>query len=260
MSKWRPSNSCIYVISDIHGMYYPLKLILSRILPLRTTGGHEDQIIFLGDYIDSGNDNYDVIELLSKLKKEENIITIGGNHDYLMLDVLHPDCEFQRYEKWMKIGGDKTVYNYLQKKNYTTTDPYCFNRKNIYDLIPSHHVTFLNELIPYYENEDCIFVHGGCDPFIPLGKQNPRTLASDRSVYHNVLNFKSLKTLCSWQKTIITGHNGSVYQTNPFIYDKFAMLDISPLKRIYALELNSKEGFYAEHGNKRLVKYLLKDC
>jgi serine/threonine protein phosphatase 1 len=253
MSKWRPSENCFYVISDIHGMYDPLQLILSRILPLRKTGGHTDTILFLGDYIDKNTQSDKVIDLLIDLQKKEQIICLIGNHEYFMLDVLNSYCPIEIYTKWMKIGGDKTLYGYLQRNNFDIQNPYLFQRKDIGRLIPLEHINFINNLIPYYENDKYIFVHGGCDPYIPLKNQNSRILSSDRSVYINVKKFKEGKFQSPWLKTIITGHNGD-FSGKAFIYSKFMMLDCSPINRIRVLELNSMTSFYAEIGNKRLVK------
>ncbi|NJO18696.1 MAG: hypothetical protein HC877_24110 [Thioploca sp.] len=70
MSKWRPSGSCIYIIADIHGMFDEFELIMSRILPLRYTGGIEDKLILLGDYIDRRGESHLLIDRLIELKKE----------------------------------------------------------------------------------------------------------------------------------------------------------------------------------------------
>src|SRR5271157_3308563 len=83
MSKWRPSPACIFIIPDIHGHYSCLNLILKRILPLRI----QDQLIFLGDYIDRGPNSNKVINKLIELKKlfPEQVVFLRGNHEELLL-------------------------------------------------------------------------------------------------------------------------------------------------------------------------------
>lgn len=254
MSKWRPVKNCIYVISDIHGMYNELQLILSRILPLRHTGGSFDKLIFLGDYIDYHSSSDKVIDLLVKLKNEykEQIIFLKGDHETRFLEVLN-NCNSDKYVKWMDNGGDKTLYGYLKRFNLDIDNPFLFDRKNIWRIVPQEHLDFLNDLYNYHENDNYIFVHGGCDPLIPLKDQNELLLISDSSVFNNVKKFRKLNIKCPWDKTIITGHNGNKYG-KIFIYDKFYMLDGSLSKKIYSIELNSKTGFYSEFNNKRLVK------
>jgi hypothetical protein len=153
----------------------------------------------------------------------------------------------------MKIGGDKTLYGYLQRNHFDIQDPYLFQRKDIGRLIPKEHLEFFNNLLPFYETDEYIFVHGGCDPYVQLKDQNQKVLASDRSVCENVKKFKNTNSKCPWNKTIITGHSGDL-SGKAFVYSKFMMLDCAPANRIRVLELNSMTGFYAEAGNKRLVK------
>jgi serine/threonine protein phosphatase 1 len=71
----------IFVIGDIHGCALELNLLLQK-LPL-TTGS---LIIFIGDYIDRGEDSKGVIDQIIKLKKTYDIVTLKGNHEQMFLD------------------------------------------------------------------------------------------------------------------------------------------------------------------------------
>jgi serine/threonine protein phosphatase 1 len=53
-----------YVISDIHGCYFTLTKLLNKIGP-----SEEDEIYFLGDYIDRGPASKEVIDYLIDLKE-----------------------------------------------------------------------------------------------------------------------------------------------------------------------------------------------
>ena len=47
----------------------------------------DDTLIFMGDYIDRGEDSRAVIETLVKLRAErENVIFLRGNHEQLMIE------------------------------------------------------------------------------------------------------------------------------------------------------------------------------
>lgn len=65
----------ILVASDIHGNYYVLRQILDKF------NKDEDFLILLGDYIDRGSNNGEVIEELYKIIDLPNIILIQGNHE-----------------------------------------------------------------------------------------------------------------------------------------------------------------------------------
>lgn len=255
MSKWRPANSCIYVIPDIHGMKCELELILNRIIPLRKSEGNIDKLIFLGDYIDRRAASDSVLDLVMEIKEDQpdQVFCLKGNHEQLLLEASSPKATVHAYNMWMKNGGEHTFYGYLKRANSNVDNPYLIPRKNIDVYIPKEHMSFLLSLLPYYETNEYIFVHGGCDPFIPLNKQDPNTLIWDRSVYKNVTRMKEFNFNCPWSKTIVTGHNGETHG-KPFIYDKFMMLDCSPVEKLIVLELNSRECFSARSGKNRLVK------
>lgn len=270
MSKWRPSKECIYAIPDIHGMYEELNLILSRILPLRRTGGVHDKIVFLGDYIDRGGDSHKVLDLLISLKKEykDQIITLWGNHEIMFLDGIQPHDSSKPYKFWMSNGGDMTLSGYLKRCNYKNIDeiinPYLFPRQRIKDMVPKEHIDFLMSLEDYHETDDFIFVHGGCNPLHPMNNNlshqqvaagiKPRDLFTwDRSLFKFMNRIGADKEFdFTWNKCIVTGHNGDT--GNPFISSKYMMLDCSCSKKLLVMEMNSLEAFYARKGKKKLVK------
>ena len=236
-------------------MYDELELILNRILPLRKTGGCFDTLVFLGDYIDRRIDSHKVIDLLIKTKEESpnQVITLLGNHELMFLEAIQPDTSALSYNRWMSNGGEETFIGYLQRSNSEVENPYLIQRNSIKRFIPNKHIEFIESLYVYYETDEYIFVHGGCDPFIPLKDQDPNVLLWDRSVYNRMCNMAENNWKCPWNKTIVTGHNGDP-GGKPFIYDKFMMLDGSLAEKVYVWELHSMTGFSARRNNKRLVK------
>jgi serine/threonine protein phosphatase 1 len=261
MSKWRPSEQCLYVIPDIHGQYYQLELILSRILPLRTINGIKDQIVFLGDYIDRGKYSPQVVDRIIDLKLEypDQIITIRGNHELMIMNAIKPSKTSDDYILWMKNGGLETLSSYLDLSDQHMDNPYELLRSRIHDFIPKKHKDFFTGLDYYYETDDFIFVHGGCDPLLPLEEHSKQFMSWDRSLFQFVSNLveiskrDNIELQLNWEKCIITGHNGSKRQ-EPLICPKFMMLDCSGIGKLIVLEVNSMEGFYAKKGKKRLVK------
>ena len=75
----------IHHIGDIHGCYTVLREYLD------VDGGiHDDEFyIFLGDYIDRGIENVEIIQFLCSIKDRENVLLLEGNH-----------------EKWLKYWGN----------------------------------------------------------------------------------------------------------------------------------------------------------
>lgn len=252
MSKWRPSKNCLYVIPDIHGKYNQLKLILNRILPLRNTGGSQDKIVFLGDYIDRNTQSNKVLNLLIDLKKEypDQTIFIKGNHEDLFQHAM-TDSNSDNYMIWMDNGGEETLLGYLRSAGISDiSNTYLFDRKRISSIVPQQHKDFIANLQYYYETDEYIFVHGGFDPSIPADKQNTHELLWGNGLYRFVKEYAFIKKELPWKKTIVMGH----YWDGPFVYDKFMMLDRMKVGDLIITELNSRELFLAKPGNNRLVK------
>jgi serine/threonine protein phosphatase 1 len=127
-----------FVIGDIHGGLKALIQILDRakVMP-------DDQLIFLGDYVDRWYESAQTIDFLINFQKTHNCIFIRGNHDDLLQKYLEGAPE---NTMWLNAGGAQTI------KSYQNTPP-----KNKYK-----HLEFLKSLKSYYlDNQQRLFVHGG---------------------------------------------------------------------------------------------------
>ena len=66
----------IFVVGDLHGDYDSYKKTLG------IWRKEKDSIlIFLGDFADRGNKGFEIVESLMKLKENENVILLKGNHE-----------------------------------------------------------------------------------------------------------------------------------------------------------------------------------
>lgn len=242
-SKWRPTQGqCIYVFPDVHGNYHCLEILLNKILPLRKK--HNDKIIFIGDYIDRSIKSKQTLDLIINLKSlyPDNVITLKGNHEDLMLTALGQIPENQLYEKrlikvWLENGGAETCISY--------TGSHVFSQQKMLSAFPKEHLEFMKSCVNYYELDKYIFVHGGCDPFKPLQEQLPSALQWDRSLYNAVSEFKRKKIPTPWQKMIICGHSGP----EPLLYGNYAMLDVGSPKRLICFEANSRTAILSEQNS-----------
>ena len=129
-------------IGDIHGNIKALTLIIDAINPRPT-----DTLYFLGDYIDRGDDSYSVVEFLINLQSHPpcKIIMLMGNHEQMLIN-SHKNSDDKPYWKsmWAKNGCKETLDSY--------------KRRGL-SKIPDYHLSFFNELLPYYETEWAIFCH-----------------------------------------------------------------------------------------------------
>ena len=160
----------IYAIGDVHGQITMLRAMLELLKeqPLR----EQDILVFLGDYIDRGEDSKATVEALIALQQERpNTIFLRGNHEQLMLDARDsepprrgstPDSFVisEPTQLWFHNGGDDTLYSYKEDMN---DEEYL----RWWELIPPSHWEFveatrLEHITPRY-----FFVHAG---LLPEGK------------------------------------------------------------------------------------------
>ncbi len=128
----------IFVIGDIHGGFKALEQVLKRakITP-------DDQLIFLGDYVDGWSQPVEVINKLISLQQTHDCIFIKGNHDALLIDWLKSKNENIH---WLNAGGEVTVEAY----------------QNLSFGEVKKHLEFLENLKNYHIDEkNRLFVHGG---------------------------------------------------------------------------------------------------
>jgi serine/threonine protein phosphatase 1 len=72
-----PPTSCTYAIGDLHGEVSLLRHLL-LMLPYR----EQDTLVFLGDYMDRGEDSVALMrELLRLTREHDRTVLLRGNHD-----------------------------------------------------------------------------------------------------------------------------------------------------------------------------------
>ncbi len=136
-----------FAIGDIHGCAKALRSVIEAIDPQP-----EDEIVFLGDYIDRGPDSRDVIDQVIELRTRTQVVALRGNHEIMLMGVAIHGMDDS---VWRANGGNSTLASYggsLSK-------------------IPSNHLVFFHELLPYYEIDDTIFVHASYAPDIEMFEQ-----------------------------------------------------------------------------------------
>jgi serine/threonine protein phosphatase 1 len=189
------------VVGDIHGCLRQLGVLLE------STELHRGrQVIFLGDYVDIGEDPPGVIERLIAFGTERReTVFLQGNHDLGVLAYLRSG-DFGQYAE---AGGIATIRAYCGSvKGDVRT---AFEQR-----IPRTHISFLQRLKLYFETKEYLFSHCGYSPDSP----------SDRSLKNMVLQshqrlFENGATL---GKLAVCGHYFQKSQ-EPFISDQVICLD-----------------------------------
>ncbi len=137
----------IFVIGDIHGCLDLLKDLMNKI-PYRPK---RDRLIFLGDYIDRGEDSKGVVDFILSLKEEsDNIDFLLGNHEAMLLDYL----KGKNRDIYLFNGGTTTLASYRAAQESQGKSSF----------IPDKHISFFSELRPYVELDNYYVVHAGFRP------------------------------------------------------------------------------------------------
>src|SRR6478735_817937 len=95
-----------FAIGDVHGCALTLKKLLLDDIKI----GKQDEIYFLGDYIDRGTRSKEVVDFIVELKTENyKITTLRGNHEKLFID---SEKSFNDFENWIVNGGIATLESF----------------------------------------------------------------------------------------------------------------------------------------------------
>jgi len=145
--------SKIIAIGDIHGEIHKLRNLFERL-----SFNKHDTIIFLGDYIDRGEDSKSVIDFVLSLQHKCNLVTLKGNHELFATDA-YKLLQGQKslaamFNSWMINGGEACLRSYCRDGLYMD-QPF-----EIVEEMFINHGNFFNNLQLTYETENHIFVHG----------------------------------------------------------------------------------------------------
>ena len=139
----------VLAIGDVHGCATALQTLDKEL-----AFGLEDNVIFLGDYVDRGPDSKGVIDYLIGLRERTMSATLRGNHEVMMMNARTNGVDYMM--AWLSAGGEATMTSY-DAKNWSG--------------IPEAHWQFLEGTERYHETHSHFFVHANANPGLPLVDQ-----------------------------------------------------------------------------------------
>lgn len=153
-------------ISDIHGCVDELNELLTR---MKYTS-NRDRLILLGDYVDRGRDSRGTVKRVMELVRE-GAIALRGNHDQRLVDLARARDELTIH-KFLTHGGLATASSYLGETIDLSEwiegqDASLRNIERLRERLNDQyedHISFLNELPLYAEDERHLYVHAGIHP------------------------------------------------------------------------------------------------
>src|SRR5215213_917907 len=148
-----------FIVGDIHGRCAQL-LNLLDMLP---RDPENDTLVFLGDLIDRGVDAPGCVAHILKLSQEnpERVICLRGNHEQMLMDFLEG-----RSNLWLQpvVGGERTLEQYTGQLVRVDTEKDLEEMRALFERsFPAEHLTFMQAMPFYYEDEFALYVHAGLD-------------------------------------------------------------------------------------------------
>lgn len=140
----------VYAVGDIHGKR---EMLAKALVYLREVLRPGDYTVFLGDYIDRGEDSRGVVEDLFAFRRERpDTLFLRGNHEQWLLDTYDGEDP----SSWLRWGGAETLHSY-GLKNISRAVGWR-------EYIPPEHLTFFRTLPLEHRLHNVWFVHAGVRP------------------------------------------------------------------------------------------------
>ena len=137
-----------WIIPDIHGCFRTLKSLVESFLKLTK----EDDLYFLGDYIDRGPSSKEVIDYIMDLQSRGyRIHCLKGNHEDYCIKAWEADQKAHLFKpeiqrSWERVGAAETYKSFGGKRPRD---------------IPENYIEWMKNLDYYFELENYILVHAG---------------------------------------------------------------------------------------------------
>jgi serine/threonine protein phosphatase 1 len=149
--------SRIFAIGDIHGCLKKLEDLFARMDP-----APGDRMVFLGDYVDRGDEVLETIDFLVECSRRHECVFLRGNHEDMFLHYL----EFATNERvFFANGGARTVESYTRPHGFSSP-------QQVRRLMPESHREFFSRLVWYHVEPGYVFVHAGLRPGVDLSRQD----------------------------------------------------------------------------------------
>ncbi len=173
-----PETRRIFAFGDIHGRIDDLDDLLDQVFVVMRDTPMDDQLVFLGDYVDRGHASNKVISRLLELQQSGlPAIFLKGNHEDMMCKFLD-HCDTRQGINWIANGGGATIKSYGAgvPVDYYDHDQVGDYWERIVGKVPKDHNEFLQGLVTHYECGGYLFVHAGISPSRAIADQKPEDL------------------------------------------------------------------------------------
>ncbi|MEO1686681.1 MAG: metallophosphoesterase [Pseudomonadota bacterium] len=169
-----------YAIGDVHGRFDLMEALLTRIGDdIAARGLEAPRIVFMGDYVDRGEQSAEVLARLTALLDEGHagaeVIALRGNHEQMMLDFIEQPADAG--PRWIRNGGLQTLASYGVGGVQLTAEGEALEpAAAALDAALGPSRATVEGLDVWHRFGTVIFAHAGGDPDTPPELQSDRTL------------------------------------------------------------------------------------
>ena len=179
--RYHPRHAmATFAIGDIHGWRQPLDEVLGLVRPQLTSA---DTVVFLGDYIDRGDDTKGCIDALLAFRAAvpARVVFLAGNHEEWLLQTM---VDPHRHSWLLAMNGYTTIRSYSPAAGQAIREAAAAAGRELlngsvalpydqfFDAMPLEHQEFFGSLEPFCQTDDCICTHAGVHPTIAdMGRQ-----------------------------------------------------------------------------------------
>jgi len=159
-------------IGDVHGRV-DLVEKLERLILDQSPGL---PAVFVGDYIDRGENSAQVIELLMSASEEgaQPVFCLRGNHEEMCLRFL--DKPVENGARWLKYGGLQTLASYGVQMAGTDPDDLRRMRDDLALAMGDPVIEWMRRCPTHWNSGNVWVTHAGADPARPIPLQSTRNL------------------------------------------------------------------------------------
>ncbi|MFX0543383.1 metallophosphoesterase [Roseovarius sp. S4756] len=162
-------------IGDVHGRA-DLLIELDRLIEI----DHSDwPVVFLGDYIDRGEESCQVLKLLMSATADVDysVTCLMGNHERMLLDFLDEPSRYAR--RWLHNGGLQTLASFgvaLPIGSLEEPEELELLRDHLATAMGPEMIEWMSALPLAWHSGNVWAVHAGASPTCPMDEQDTDVL------------------------------------------------------------------------------------
>ncbi len=178
----------MFFIGDIHGEITKLEKLVKNILQK----DKKPSFIFIGDYIDKGENAKAAIAFLLSLAQDYDCTFLMGNHEYIWINLKEDDKLAHEY--LTKYGGLNTIQSFN-----------CSGKMETKEKMLELYSFFFEMLQSFAQYKNYSLVHSGIQPLYYETKLNDIAV---KELLFNRYDFISTQSHYLGQQIVVFGHTG----------------------------------------------------